>query len=175
MVFKTTEIIFQTPEKMFCINRQLKTWKPPEKSLKVEKQKKTCVLCIYVFLGRVELEKRFSKQTTQNVQRCYFSSDVRLVFHTKPILASIRKDMLPLHYNNSFFYLFRCTCISCYIGRTKQMLDARIKQSVPTKMHNFLGVMMDNLRNTYGSSIAEHLLNDRDCAEKLCFTFFSVL
>ena len=34
---------------------------------------------------------------------------------------------------------------------------------------------MDNLRNTYGSSMAEHLINNRDCAEKFSVDFFSVL
>ena len=34
---------------------------------------------------------------------------------------------------------------------------------------------MDNLRNTYGSSIAEYLINNCDCAEKFIVDFFSVL
>ena len=34
---------------------------------------------------------------------------------------------------------------------------------------------MDNLRSTYGSSIAEHLINDSDCTAKFRVDFFSVL
>ena len=34
---------------------------------------------------------------------------------------------------------------------------------------------MDNLRNTYGSSIEEHLIDNRDCAEMFTVDFFSDL
>ena len=54
------------------------------------------------------------------------------------------------------------------------MLDARIKH-VPTKIRNFMGGLTDNLRNTYGFSIAEQLINNRDCTEKFSVDFFSVL
>ena len=56
------------------------------------------------------ISERLAKQITQNVQRCYFSSNVRVVFHTKPILTSIRKDVLLAHHNNSLIYLFKCSC-----------------------------------------------------------------
>ena len=39
--------------------------------------------------------ERFTKQITQTVQRCYFSFIVYVVFHTKSILVSIRKDVPP--------------------------------------------------------------------------------
>ena len=63
------------------------------------------------------------------------------------------------------------TCLSV-VGRTNQRLKARIKP-VPAKIRNFIGGLMDNLRNTYWSSIAEHLINNRDCAEKLTGFFLS--
>ena len=34
---------------------------------------------------------------------------------------------------------------------------------------------MGNLRNTHGPFIAEHLIHNRDCAEKFRVEFFSVL
>ena len=48
------------------------------------------------------------------------------------------------------------SCGSNYIGRTFPILDARIKQ------HDFFEGPMDTLRNTYGCSIAEHQINNRD-------------
>ena len=51
----------------------------------------------------------------------------------------------------------------------------RIKQHVPMKICNFIGGPLDNLRNRYRSSMAEHLINNCDCAEKFSVKFFSVL
>ena len=107
-----------------------------------------------------------------------------MIFNTKPILPSIQKDvlpphhstvMIPPHHNNSLIYLFRCSCSSHYIGRINQRLDARIKLHVPTKIHNFIGGRTDNLRNTYGSSIAENLINNCDCAVNFSVDLFSIL
>ena len=53
-------------------------------------------------------------------------------------LASICKDVLPPHHNNSLIYLFRSSCGLSYIGRTNQRLDARIKQHAPTKIRILL-------------------------------------
>ena len=78
------------------------------------------------------------------------------------------------HHDNSLIYLFWYSCGSSYIGRTNQKLDARIKH-VPTKIWNFIGGPMDNLRNIYESSIAEHLINNCGCAEKFRVDLFSVL
>ena len=61
------------------------------------------------------------------------------------------------------------------LGRTNQRLGARIKQHVPTKIQNFNIGPIDNLMNTYGSSIAEHLIKDHNCAEKFSVDLFSIL
>ena len=46
-----------------------------------------------------------------------------------------------------------------YFGRTNQRLDARIKH-ILTKIQNFNVRPTDNLKNTYGSSIAEYLIKN---------------
>ena len=56
----------------------------------------------------------------------------------------------------------------CYIGRTHQRLDARIKQHVPTKIYNFNVGLTDNLKNTYWSSTAKHLIKNHDSTEIFC-------
>ena len=96
-----------------------------------------CTWC-YVFLGWIELVRDLLSKS-HKLYRGYFLANVRMVFQTKPILTSIQKDDLPPHHNNSLIYLFSCSCGSCYIGRTNQRLDARIKQHVPMKIHNFIG------------------------------------
>ena len=56
-------------------------------------QKCPAYLCL-PWLGGIS--DRFAKQIPQTVQRCYFSSNVQVIFHTKPILASLCKNILPL-------------------------------------------------------------------------------
>ena len=52
---------------------------------------------VYLYLSWLcGISKRFVKLLLQTVQRCYFSSNVRLIFHAKPTLTSIRKDVLLL-------------------------------------------------------------------------------
>ena len=55
-------------------------------------------------MGTSIITDRFAKQISLTVQRYYFSANVQVAFNTKPILTSIRKDILPSHHNNSFTY-----------------------------------------------------------------------
>ena len=117
---------------------------------------------------------RFAKQTSQTVQRCYFSAKVRMVSNAEHILTSIYKEILPLHHNNFLIYLFKFSCGSCYIKRSNQRLDARIKQYVPTKICNFISEPI-NVKNAYGSSIAEHLIDNRNCTENFSVDLILIL
>ena len=45
----------------------------------------------------------------------------------------------------------------------------------PTKICNFIGDLTDNLRNTYGSSIVKHLINNFDCTVNFSEDLFSIL
>ena len=83
------------------------------------------------------------------------------------------KDFLPPHHNNPLIYTYKCICGLQYIGRTNQRLDARIKH-VTTKIRNGTVSPTDILRNTYGPSIGEHLINNRNCANSFSVDWFSV-
>ena len=53
-------------------------------------------------------------------------------------------------------------------------MDARIKQDVPTKIR--LGnYFADHINNIYGSSVVEHLINNRDCASSNSADLFIIL
>ena len=43
------------------------------------------------------------------------------------------------------------------------------------KMYSFNVGQIDNLKNTYGSSIAEHLINNCDCGKTFHVDLFSIL
>ena len=73
----------------------------------------------------------------------------------------------------ALIYSFRCVCALQNIGRTNQRLDARNKH-VPTKIR--LGnYFADHIKNTYGSSLAEHLINNRDCASSYSTDLLTIL
>ena len=85
---------------------------------------------------------------------------------------------------NQFFsltrvYLFILSIIykigfTLLIGRTGQRLDEWFKQHVPTKIR--LGnYFADHINNTYGSAIAEHLINNREYASTYIADLFTIL
>ena len=75
---------------------------------------------------------------------------------------------------SALIYSFRCVCGLQYIGRTNQRFDARIKEHVLTKIR--LGnYFAEHIKNTYGSSIAEHLITNHGCASCNRADLFTIL
>ena len=86
----------------------------------------------------------------------------------------VGKMFSPPQHSSALIYSFRRVCSLQDIGRTNQRLDARIKQHVPTKIQ--LGsYFADHVNNTYESSIAGHLINNRDCASSYSVDLFTIL
>ena len=77
-------------------------------------------------------------------------------------------------YSSSLIYSFRCVCGLQFIGRTNQCLDLRIKQYVLTKIWQG-NYFADQINNTYRSSIAEHIINNRNCASSYRVDLFTIL
>ena len=121
--------------------------------------------------SRVE---RYPKSITTVVGRCYISAAVRVIFHTHTAFVSIRKDVLPPHHINSVIYKCTCSCGSDYVGRTSNRLDLRIRQHLPARILN-LRLKRGQLANTSGSSIAEHMINSRECVADFNVDRFSIL
>ena len=86
---------------------------------------------------------------------------------------SKRRSPHPQH-SSSLIYSFRCVFGLQYIRRTNQRLDSRIKQHVPTKIRQG-NYFADRINNTYGSSIAEHLINNCNCASSYSEDLFTIL
>ena len=79
---------------------------------------------------------KFEKQITTAIQRCYFAVETLVVFTTRPLLPTTKKDILPAHHHNNVIYQFVCDCNSQYVGRTSQRLQEHIKQHVPRSIRN---------------------------------------
>ena len=113
--------------------------------------------------------EKFVKSITTAVGKCYFSAAVRMIFQTRTAFVSkdsFRKDVLPSYHINSVIYKYTCSCGSDYIGRTSNRLDLRIKQHLPAHILN-LELKRGQFVNTSGSSIADHMINSRECVADL--------
>ena len=118
--------------------------------------------------------ERLAKSITTAVGRCYFSAAVRVIFQTRTAFVSMRKDVLPPQHINSVIYKYKCSCGSDYVGRTSNRLDLRIRRYLPGRILN-LRLIRVQLANTSGSSIAEHMINSRECAADFNVDRFSIL
>ena len=140
------------------------------------KENKVAKCPIYLrlpWLGRVS--EKFAKQISSAVHGCYFAANVRVVFSTRTLLPSSRKDVLPPHHNSNVIYNFECGCGANYLGRTTLRLDGRIQQHVPSKIRNGTYRATDVITNTYGSSITDHLLKNQSCAANFSTDSFSII
>ena len=99
---------------------------------------------------------------------------VDVVFQTRTAFVSMRKDVLPFQHINSVIYKYTCSCGSDYVGRTSNRLDLRIRQHLPARILN-LRLKRGQLANTSGSSIAEHMINSRECVADFNVERFSIL
>ena len=117
--------------------------------------------------------EKFAKYITAAVGKCYFLAAVQVIFLTRTALISMRKDVLPPHHINSVIYKYTCSCGSDYIGMMSNQLDLRIKQHLPARILN-LELKRGQLVNTSGSSIADHMINSRECVADFNVDWFSI-
>ena len=78
-----------------------------------------------------------------------------------------------IYHINSVIYKYTCSCGSDYVGRTSNRLDLHIRQHLPDRILN-LRLIRGQLANTSGSSIAEHMINSRECVADFNVDRFSI-
>ena len=84
------------------------------------------------------------------------------------LILRLEKNVYPI------IYKYTCSCGSDYTGRTSNRLDLRIKQHLPARILN-LKLKRGQLANTPGSSVAEHMVNSRECVTDFNVDRFSIL
>ena len=131
-------------------------------------------------LGNVST--RFEKQISSAVKHCYFAVEPRVVFTTRQLLPSTKKDVLPSHHCSNLVYLFVCHCDSRYDGRTSQRLQERIKQHIPKFTISTCRKSLprrckanSSPRKFHESVIGQHLLDNPECASHYNDDKFSIL
>ena len=114
------------------------------------------------------------------VQSTYNQVKLRIIFDSKPIMSLELKDPIP-HLNKScIIYKFNCFCDKSYIGQTSRHLKTRLNEHIPKCILKFIDektkIKTKAVVNaTKRSSIAEHLVNNTNCANNYDLTRFKIL
>ena len=74
--------------------------------------------------------------SSYNTKICFFVNtpfvlQPRVVYKTRVVLPSAKKDSVPTTQKSCVVYEFLCQCEARYVGRTTQRLADRTKQHVP--------------------------------------------
>ena len=136
---------------------------------------------------RGKASQKFEKQIKQAVSGAFPSVEARVVFTTHRMISSVRKDVLPITQCSNVIYEFKCRCEARYVGRTSQRLADRMSQHVPASIRNRNTSARTQPSRTCrkptvrtatdggNSAIAHHLMNNQECAEQYCSSWFKVL
>ena len=103
------------------IKRKIEEFKLPPK----EEPEKCPVSLKLPWIGNIST--KFEKQCKTAVSSCFGAVKLRVVFSTRKILPTIRKDVVPTEQQSMVVYQYVCHCDYRYVGRTSQRLQDRIK------------------------------------------------
>ena len=123
------------------------------------------------------ISTKFENQCKTAVSLCFDAIKLRVVFSTRKMLPTVRKDVVPTNQQSMVVYQYVCRCDCRYIGRTSQRLQDRIKQHIPKAIRNQTQPDRDLFRSnpTSTSAIGQHLLNNEKCASYYDDNQFSIL
>ena len=98
---------------------------------------RTCSVCIVIritlpWIGNVS--SRFENQISKAITSCFYAVKPRVVYNTKVMLPSAKKDSVHTTKTSCIIYDFSSQCEARYVGRTTQRLADRIKQHIPTSI-----------------------------------------
>ena len=144
-----------------------------------------CPVYLHIsWIGNVSM--KFEKYITSAVKRCFFSVEPRVIFTTRQLLPTTKKDVLPSNHHRNVIYQFVCHCDSRYVGRRYQRLEEQIKQHVPRSIanhpasHNIQSLCRSCKANIcpqqfQESAIGQHHLDNAECALHYNNDKFSIL
>ena len=111
-----------------CINQKVANF-AAEKTFGPEK----CPVYLKLpWIGNVS--SKFENQINKAITSCFYAVKPRVVYSTRAMLPSAKKDSVPTTQKSCVVYEFSCRCEARYVGRTTQRLADRIKQHVPTSI-----------------------------------------
>ena len=108
------------------------------------------------------------------ITSCFYAVKPRVVYSTRVMLPSAKKDSVPTTEKSCVIYEFSCRCEARYVGRTTQRLADRIKQHVPTSIRKKSNTVREqpprlcknnNSKINCESAIGQYLLMNPECAK----------
>ena len=123
------------------------------------------------------ISTRFENQGKTAVSSYFGAVKLRVVFFTRKMLSTVRKNVVPTKQQSMVVYQYVCSCDCRYVGRTSQRLQDRIKQHIPKAMRNHTQSDRDLFQSnpTSISAIGQHLLNNEKCISYYSDNQFSIL
>ena len=73
-------------------------------------------------------------QINKAITSCFYAVKPRVIYSTRVMLQSAKKDSVPTIQKSYVVYEFSCRCEARYVGRTTQRLADRIRQHLPTSI-----------------------------------------
>ena len=133
------------------------------------------------FLGPTS--SKYERELKVMTRQCFYSAEPRVIFTSKPILSHVLKDHIPAKDTSLVIYQFECYCESNYVGKTKRRLTDRMKEHIPACVKNYYAKTPDQdyknnitlVRAATKSSVAHHLLENKNCGLKLSECKFTIL
>ena len=151
-----------------CINQKVANF-AAEKTFGQEK----CPVYLKLpWIGNVS--SKFENQINKAITSCFYAVKPRVVYSTRAMLPSAKKDSVPTTQKSCVVYEFSCRCEARYVGRTTQRLADRIKQHVPTSIRKKSNTVREqpprlcknnNSKINCESAIGQHLLTNPECAK----------
>ena len=119
---------YSTDVLLSCINQKLANF-AGEKTFG---QGKCPVYLKLPWIGNVY--SMFENQINKAIASRFYAIKPRVVYNTRVMLRSAKKDSVPTTQNSCVVYEFSWRCEAQYVGCTTQRLADRIKQNVPTSI-----------------------------------------
>ena len=119
------------------------------------------------------ISSKFENQINKAITSCFYAVKPCVVYNTRVMLPSAKKDSVPTTQKSCVVYVFLCRCEARYVGRTTQRLADRIKQHVPTSIRKKSSTvrqqpprMCKNISSRINceSAIGQHLSKSAECA-----------
>ena len=116
----------------------------------------------------------FENQISKAIASCYYAVKPRVVYNTRVMLPSAKKDCVSTTQKSCVVYEFSCRCEARYVGRTTQRLADRIKQHVPASIRKKSNIVREqpprmckknNSSINCESAIGQHLIANPECAK----------
>ena len=113
---------------LFCMNQKLANF-AAEKTFGPDK----CPVYLKLpWIGYAS--SKFENQISKAITSCFCAVKPRVVYNTRVMLPSAKKNCVPTTQKSCVVYEFSCQCEARYVGRTTQRLANRIKQHVHTSI-----------------------------------------